>query len=276
MSKSLPAVKRAFVDGEFGQIHYRIAGQISSLPAIVCLHMVSKSSRLFDNVMPLLAQSRLVIAIDFPGYGESSPPPDESLATIDNYALAVWQVLDSLQINYVDFIGYHTGAMVSVCASHYHPHKVSKVINISAPVFTEQEVINFCTAYSPILLDEAGSRFRIMWERIIENRGPGMTLQMCARSLAENLRGGDVYEWGHMAAFHYAKEYIEQVQILESPLIIMNLNDDLHEHSKRIDTYIRLGFRKDYVCWGTGFLDAFTQEVSDEMLMLLNTDIKSL
>jgi len=41
--------------------------------------------------------------------GILGPPPDESLATIDNYALAVMAILTSLQINYVDFIGYHTG-----------------------------------------------------------------------------------------------------------------------------------------------------------------------
>ncbi len=266
-------VVRRFVDGEFGQLHIRTAGEASAKPAVVCLHMVSKSSRLFHHVLPLLGHDRLAIAIDYPGYGESETPPDESQATIETYAKSVFHVLQQLNVTKVDFVGYHTGAMVSVCFASQFPNLVNKVINISAPILSDEEAEEFKRTYAPIPLDEKGNRFRIMWERILFYRGPGMTLEMCADSMAENLRGGEAYEWGHMAAFNYARQYREQISKLQSPLIVMNLNDDLHEHCKRVDKYIVKGFRRDYMHWGAGFLDAYPKQVADEILLLLQEPI---
>ncbi|MGY0579669.1 MAG: alpha/beta fold hydrolase [Paraglaciecola chathamensis] len=261
-----PVVTRHFTDGQFGQLHYRLAGKVSSKPSIVCLHMVPKSSRSYQHILPLLARDRLAIAIDYPGYGESSAPFDESQASIETYAHAVWQVLKHLGVTYVDFVGYHTGCMVSVRAAHLYPQWVNKVINIAAPVFLESEVQTFCDMYAPIPLDEQGTRFRIMWERVIQHRGPGMTLQMCADSMAENLRAGEAYEWGHMAAFHHAAQYIQDIQTLPHRLLVMNLDDDMRAQSERVDVYLNNGLRKDYFQWSTGFLDAFAQDVATEWL----------
>lgn len=263
-------VKRHFIDGDYGQIHYRTAGEVSALPAVVCLHMVPKSSRLYHRVLPFLAQDRLAIAIDYPGYGESTSPLDESEATIENYAKAVLQVLDDLDLKQVDLVGYHTGCMVSVAAANTRPELVRKVINISAPILTEKEVSEFLQYYSPVELDEAGTRLKTMWERILFYRGPGMTLEMCAESLAENLRAGEAYEWGHAAAFDYAQQYIKDIKVLKQPLFVMNLDDDLYEHSKRVDNLLNNGKRKDYMQWGAGFLDAYTQAASIEILNFLN------
>ncbi|MBU3002617.1 alpha/beta fold hydrolase [Paraglaciecola arctica] len=259
-------VTRHFTDGEFGQLHYRIAGEASAKPAIVCLHMVSKSSRSFQHILPILGQDRLAIAIDYPGYGESSLPFSESQANIENYATAVWQVLTHLSVTKVDFVGYHTGCMVSVCAAHQQPQWVNKVVNIAAPIFLPSEVQTFCDKFAPIPLDEQGNRFRIMWERIIHYRGPGMTLEMCADSMAENLRAGDAYEWGHMAAFNHAAQYIEQIKTLSHRLLVINLDDDMREQSERVDSYLNNGLRKDYFQWAAGFLDAFPEDVAVELL----------
>jgi len=263
-------VKRHFIDGGYGQLHYRTAGKASALPAVVCLHMVPKSSRTYHKILPLLAQNRLAIAIDYPGYGESTVPPNASEATIDNYAKAIWQVLDSLGIKTVDFIGYHTGCMVSVAATHMRPKQVNKVINFGAPILTEKEASEFTQYYSPIELDEAGTRFTTMWERVLYYRGPNMTLTMCAESFAENLRGGEAYEWGHAAAFNYAQQYKTGIQTLPCPFFVMNLKDDLYEHSLRVDPYIKKGQRKDFIEWGHGFLEAFTEDVATEILHYLN------
>ncbi len=269
-------VTRHFMDGEFGQLHYRMAGEASAKPTIVCLHMVPKSSRSYQHVLPLLARDRLGIAIDYPGYGESSPPFEESQASIDCYAQAVWQVLSTLNITNVDFVGYHIGCMVSVRAAQLQPQWVNKVINIAAPVFLESEVQTFCDMFAPIPLDEEGTRFRIMWERVIHYRGPGMSLEMCADSMAENLRGGEAYEWGHMAAFHHAAQYIEDIKTLPHRLFVMNLNDDMRVQSERVDAYLKNGFRKDYFQWGTGFLDAFPEQVAAEWLAFFDAELSML
>lgn len=265
----LPSSKRVskhYVEGGFGQIHFRTCGQANQKPALVCLHMVSKSSRSFHTIMPFLAEDRLVVAIDYPGYGESDPPDSEDQATIANYAREVIPVINELEIEKADFVGYHTGCMVSVEVAMQYPERVNKIVNFGAPIFTQKEIIDFKRYFSPIPLDEAGTRFKIMWERIMFYRGPGMTLEMAASSMAENLRGGDKYEWGHMAAFNHSQRYADDIGKLRQPFLVMNIGDDLYEHSRRVDELINIGERIDYPDWGTGFLDVFPKDIAHALL----------
>lgn len=258
-------VRRQFVDAEYGQVHLRVAGQASDKPALICLHMVPKSGRSFQKLMPYLATDRLVLAPDYPGYGESDHPPVSPHIKVEDYARSVWQVADAMGVQQVDFVGYHTGAMVAVEAASVRSQQVNKIVQLSAPVFTEQEVADFHRYYAPVPLDEQGKRFIQMWERILHYRGPGMTLEMCATSLAENLRGGEAYESGHRAAFNYARQYQQKLRQLQQEILVLNLNDDLHEHSKRVDTMLNHGQRIDCMDWGAGFLDIWPQQVANRM-----------
>ena len=235
--------------------------------------MVPKSGRSFANLMPLLADDRLVIAPDYPGHGESDHPPADPEVRVEDYARSVWQVIDELSPSgRVCFVGYHTGSMVAVEATRQRPDTVAELINISVPIFTVQEVEDLLKYFAPIPLDVEGRRFRIMWERIMEYRGPGMTLKMAADSMAENLRGGENYEWGHRAAFKHTEANQRNLINLSHPLFVMNLNDDLNEHTRRVDPLLKNGFRKDYPEWGTGFLDAFPQQVAAEILNFFDSE----
>ncbi|OFA29849.1 alpha/beta hydrolase [Glaciecola punicea] len=266
----MPVVRRHFTQGDFGQIHFRTAGEPSGIPALICLHMVAKSSRSFHQIMPLLAKERLVVAVDYPGYGESCAPPSPSLATIKNYAQAMLQVMQAIDIKSADVFGYHTGSIVAVELATQAPTTIRKVINISAPIFTPTEVADFHEQYATLPLNEEGTRFRTMWERIIFHRGQGMTLEMCAQSLAETLRGGEKYEWGHFAAFDASATYQQQLPMLTQAIMVMNLHDDLQKYTLRVDNLMNKNVRVDYPQWGAGFLDAHPDAVAKEILSFLN------
>src|SRR5260370_9951610 len=45
-------------------------------PAVVLLHGLASSIFTWKDVMPALARSRTVVALDFPGFGESEQPRD--------------------------------------------------------------------------------------------------------------------------------------------------------------------------------------------------------
>ena len=263
---AVPPVRRGFIDAGYGQMHLRSAGRATDKPAIVCLHMISKSGRSFARLMPQLARQRLVIAPDYPGYGESDHPPAVPAVSIEDYTRAVWEVIDHFELSRVNIVGYHTGSMVAVEAAHQRPHAVERLINISAPIFTPQEVADYHQYFAPIPLDEQGERFRIMWQRIMHYRGPGMTLEIAAESMAENLRGGDHYEWGHRAAFHYTEAYARKLSRLPQPVLVMNINDDLYRHSRRADALLKNGRRRDFPDWGAGFLDLWPGQVAAVML----------
>lgn len=266
------SVKRAFVDGRYGQIHTRVArSESSGKPAIVCLHMSPKSGQSYADLLPYLAIDRLALAPDFPGHGESDLPPPEPHVTIEDFADAVWTVIDAHSEGPVHLLGYHTGAMVAVEAAYQRPNDVISIVSVSAPVFTEEECAALDGAYSPIPIDAEGNRFRIMWERVLFHRGPGMTMRMAAASFAENLRAGDNYEWGHRAAFAYSKKYNQRLGEIEQPIFVMNPADDCFEQSKRADAIMRNGKRRDYEHWGHGFLSAFPEAAAAEVLAFIES-----
>ncbi|MEM8814672.1 MAG: alpha/beta fold hydrolase [Pseudomonadota bacterium] len=262
-----PAVRRGFVDGDYGQIHYRIAAPDTAVRApLVCLHMSPKSSRSYEDILPWLAGDRVVIAPDYPGHGESAKPPATPHVTVADFARSMWASVDALCDTPVHLLGCHTGALVAVEACIQRPADVRSIVSLSAPLFTADELGTLSAFFEPIPIDEEGQRFSIMWQRVLEHRGPGMTLQMAADSFAENLRAGDDYEWGHRAAFAYAPDYPERLAAIEQPVFVMNPADDCHEASKRADAVMQNGVRKDYPQWGHGFLNAFAEAAAEEIL----------
>ena len=79
-------MKRHLIDTTMGQVHCVTAGSGAGVP-LVLLHQTPRSIDEFAEVIPLLARSRRVIAIDTPGYGASDPVPGQP--TVADYANAV-------------------------------------------------------------------------------------------------------------------------------------------------------------------------------------------
>lgn len=252
-------VRRQFVDGSFGQIHVRIAKpDHANHRPLVCLHMSPKSGRIFANFLACAGNDRIVIAHDYPGYGESDPPPHSPPVTIEDYATSLWEVVDALQLGTIDMLGYHTGSEVAAEAARQRPKQTGNIVMVSAPVFTAQELEQLEATFAEIPLDIEGTRFRKMWDSIIAHRGPGATLEMMAMSFAENLRSGEAYECGHRAAFEYAPKFPEVVKGLPHRITVFNPNDDLVQCTPRIRPYLINGEIIDKPEWGHGFFDAYT------------------
>lgn len=254
-------LRRQFIDGEYGQIHLRTATpENPTQPPLYCLHMSPKSGQQFENFMRVASNDRIVVASDYPGYGESARPPEEPHVTVPDYARSVWRVADTLDHTMIDLFGHHTGSLVAAEMAHQTPERINKIVMVSAAVLTEKERVEFDSFFSPIPLDEEGTRFKIMWERINHFKGPSMTFEMMAESMAENLRGGENYEWGHRAAFAYCKRYEEIISSLPHRITVLNPKDELFEHTKRAKALLRNGVIIDHPEWGHGFLDAFTDD----------------
>ena len=250
---------RKFVDGCFGQIHVRMAVPASPQQRpLACLHMSPKSGRIFASFMAPASDDRIVIAHDYPGFGESDAPPPAPAVTIEDYAASLWEVVDALGLGVIDVLGYHTGSLVAAEAARQRPGQVGRIAMISAPVFTPDEIAQLVAVYSEIPLDEDGTRFQKMWKSVIAHRGPGATLEMLATSFAENLRAGENYEWGHRAAFAYAPKFPEVVRALSHPITVLMPDDDLKEFTTRIAPYLNHGEIIGHPEWGHGFLDAHT------------------
>jgi pimeloyl-ACP methyl ester carboxylesterase len=222
--------------------------------------MSPKSGRLFAEFMEAASDDRIVIAPDYPGYGESDLPPEDPPVRVQDYARTMWEILDALNIDKVDLFGHHTGSKVAAEMAHQRPNGVGSIVMVSALVLTKEEQEKFENTYQPVPLDTEGTRFEKMWDAIVFHRGPGMTLENMATSMGESMRGGEAYEWGHAAAFAYNKFFPDVVKSLSHKVAVINPNDDLVEITPRVMDLLQNGTLLNKPEWGHGFLDAFTDD----------------
>lgn len=246
-------IRRQFIDTEFGQMHCRIAGNPSDKNTLVCLHQSPKSTRELIPFIERASSDRRVVGVDNPGHGESDVP--EKPVGIEGYARAVWAVIDALGLGQIDLVGYHTGTKVATEMAWQRPDDVGSIVMISALVATDEERAAFKADFQPVPLDEAGTRFTHIWDKSLHYRGPSVTLEMLASSLAEQLRAGDAYEWGHQAAFEYSKVFPERLAGLPHPVTVLNPKDMLFEYTNRVRPFINNGAVVDHHEWGAGFLE---------------------
>ena len=261
-------VRRGYLDGTHGQIHYRIAEaqSESGKPTLICLHQSPKCGLEFETFMRVASRDRRVIAPDYPGYGMSDPAPSEKDTTIPMYAAEMWRLADGLGLETIDLFGNHTGAKVAAQMALTRPGHVHAIAMISAAILTDEERDMFKNMFTPIPLDAAHTRFKVSWDRIIERQGPGQTLEMMDRSMYMNMMGGEAYEWGHVAAFAWGKPFDDALTKLPHRITLLNPTDDLTECTRRAIPMLRNGEVIECPHWGYGFMDAFPKDVADLVL----------
>lgn len=265
-------MRRAYTDGQFGQIHYRIADPKADTgkPPLVCLHQSPKCGLEFETFMQAARRDRIVIAPDYPGYGMSDAAPSEDATTIPMYAEEMWRVVDALGFDTVDLFGNHTGAKVAAKMAMQRGSDVHAIAMISAAILTDEEREMFKDMFSPIPLDNEHSRFKTSWDRVVKRRGPGQTLEMLDRSIFMNMMGGEAYEWGHGAAFAWGEPFDEALTSLPHRITVLNPVDDLTECTRRADSMMRNGEIIECPQWGYGFMDAFPEDAADLVLAKLD------
>ena len=107
---------------------YREAGSPDA-PAVLLLHGFPSSSRMWEPLLPLLADRYHVIAPDYPGFGSSSaPPPSDFAYTFDNIAGVMNELTAKLGLgNYVLFMQDY-GGPVGFRMALAHPECVRGII----------------------------------------------------------------------------------------------------------------------------------------------------
>jgi len=116
------------VDVEGLNIFYREAGPVGA-PTVLLLHGFPSSSRMWEPLLPLLADKYHLIAPDYPGFGNSSAPsPSNFEYTFDNLARVMNELTTKLGItNYVLFMQDY-GGPVGFRMALAHPERVRAIV----------------------------------------------------------------------------------------------------------------------------------------------------
>ena len=132
MAANVPAThattlyKSTTIDGV--KIFYREAGPASA-PTILLLHGLPSSSRMFDTLIPLLADHYHLIAPDYPGFGHSdAPPPDQFRYTFDNIAGVIDRFTEALKLDRYALYVQDYGGPVGFRLATAHPERITAIV----------------------------------------------------------------------------------------------------------------------------------------------------
>jgi pimeloyl-ACP methyl ester carboxylesterase len=110
------------------KIFYREAGPANA-PTVLLLHGFPSSSRMWEPLLPLLADKYHLIAPDYPGFGNSSvPSPSDFEYTFDNLAKVTNELTTRLGITSDVLFMQDYGGPVGFRLGLSHPERVRAII----------------------------------------------------------------------------------------------------------------------------------------------------
>jgi len=258
--KQVVPVRRNYARGRFGQIHYRIArpdGDSDRTP-LLCFHMSPNSGRIYETFLGHIGTDRVAVAPDTPGFGDSDPPAEQP--GIEDYAAAMGDLIDALGFDAVNVMGYHTGSETCVELALQRPGQVRRLVLVSAPIFTPQELAEHRVHYGHTELSKDGSHLAEKWRGHLYWAMQGWTPEHVARHFPDAMRRPTLSWWGHSAAFSYP--FADKLKLVEQPVLLLNPEDDLHEQSLRAQGIMQNGQIHELPGWGHGFLELFPDQAA--------------
>jgi pimeloyl-ACP methyl ester carboxylesterase/catechol 2,3-dioxygenase-like lactoylglutathione lyase family enzyme len=260
------ALRRKFVDYRYGQLHVREARPLresASQPALLLFHQTPLSGRLYDSVLPLLAEDRVVYAVDTPGYGESDPPPRP--LSIEQYAEAIGDFVATIP-GQVDVMGYHTGVLLSMELARTMPAKVRRAVLVSIPMFSDEVRADYEPNRDPI--DSEGNYLATMWQSRMNARADGQSIERVAQLVAEKQRAGTRSWWSGPAIFAYDTR--SRLQEIKQPVMVLAPADTLHQGTLEATALLSDAHLRDMPEVEYGFFDTQPERVAKIVLEFLD------
>ncbi len=230
---------KQYVDGPYGQIHV-----LNSIPKdaaepktpMACFAPNPASGNYFRIFMEVLGQDRIMIAPDYPGLGESDPPP--AIPDMTGYANAMAVTLDRMGYGAkgsgaIDVCGYHTGAMVAIELAVQRPDLVRRILLLGIPFYTgaeRQAQFDKNVVAKPV----AGKLGELQgsWDFAVSNRENGVTLLRGYENFVDVLKAEDRRHYAYAAVFQYPAE--ERAPLVQQPVLILNTHGSLEKETRAI------------------------------------------
>jgi pimeloyl-ACP methyl ester carboxylesterase len=127
VAATLPAGSLIEVDGRRAHVVDRGAGE-----PLVLLHGFGASTLIWDAVVPELARSRRVVAIDLNGFGWTERPREPEAYTLAGQERLVLGVADALGLDRFDLAGHSYGGAISIFLASRHPARVRSLVLVDS------------------------------------------------------------------------------------------------------------------------------------------------
>ncbi|OYY90930.1 MAG: alpha/beta hydrolase [Sphingomonas sp. 28-66-16] len=241
-------ITRHFVDIGGRRVHYRRCGEG---PALLMVHQSPRSSAEYESLMRQWGGYFTCIAPDTPGFGQSDPLPADS-PTIDDFADALADLLDSLGIDRVPAYGFHSGAIILVTALKRHPARFSRLAAGGYAIWTAEESALFSDRYlPPFEPSDYGEHLTWLWNRLLEQSWffpwfavtPAHRLNLAHADIGrvdaavrDMLDSGAAYRAGYGAVLRAPRDIPPADAVTPPVLITAYDGDPLQAHIDRLGT----------------------------------------
>lgn len=131
-----------FVEVDGVRVHFQEKG---TGPPLVLLHGNNSSTYTWKDVYDGLAARHRVVAVDMKGFGFTSKP--EGDYSVEAQAALVVRLLDELKIERAVWCGSSLGGTVALAAAIGHPERVSALVLVAAPAYSEMRGASLAPPY---------------------------------------------------------------------------------------------------------------------------------
>lgn len=258
---AISGLRRAYLSGPFGQLHIRIAEplqRLSKRPPLLLFHQTPLSGRMFERLLPHLADGRVAIAVDTPGYGESDRP--DQRPTLAAYGDAILAALAPAYGRRFDLLGYHTGAAIAVDLAARR-RAVRRLVLVSVPLFDAPRraalLAQLDAGNEAFAAD--GSHLLKQWSGSYAVKAEAQSIEDIARLVAEKQRAGRHNEWALRSAMEL--DLAPLLDQIRQPALVIAPHDGLEAGSAAAS--VRMGARLiDRPDWRYGLFDAAPAELA--------------
>ena len=130
----------SMVDTRVGRVAFSDVGEG---PVVVLLHATLHDRHDFDAIVPALKREHRVIALDWPGHGDSPAPNQQPSAAL--FADVLADVVAQLDLPPAAFIGNSVGGFAAARLAITDPPRVSRLILVNTGGFVANPVVGaFC------------------------------------------------------------------------------------------------------------------------------------
>jgi len=216
-------LRKGYVDIPAGQVHYREEGTGEPL---LLLHQTPSSSDEYSLMIPLLAKSCRIIALDTPGFGMSGPTPRPY--EIPDYARAVREFLEALKIRKIAVAGHHTGSSIAVELASANPGLVTRLVLSGCPYYLpEVRAAKLADPkYTPMEYKLDAGHILKLWN-LFRNAVPNASAEALSIVAVGGVLAGPRGEEAHHAVFRYDIE--PRLRALKCPvLLVSGTRDTFH------------------------------------------------
>lgn len=236
---------RQYATGGWGQIHLWMAEPTSSpgqKTPLVCLHQSPTSGAYYKEFQAAMAQDRLVISPDTPGYGGSTAPPSQP--DMEDYGTAMIEAFNGLGYGDggdkgpVDVLGFHTGNFVAMEMARQQPSLIRKMVMPGIPYYPPGERATRLGQYAnprPYFTDP--DYMERSYLGTVYNNDNGVPKERQLEMFVERLRSGTKSHYGFDAVSRYNPDPV--LKSLEHPVLLPIINETLAEPTRIAGKMIR-------------------------------------